>query len=186
MEEQEIPVFIEGLNVYLIPQSSERVDLYVKWINNPKVRIYSRNILPIRIDDAKEWFKPQEGRVRNFIVFEIWHKNDNKPVGHTMLTDINWVNGWANVGMTIGEPDYWNKSIATEVTELICEYAFNELSLHKLQAGAAVQNVGSWTVAEKKGFIFEGIQKDEMFLDGKYVDVKIYRLLKEDWIKKEL
>jgi len=186
MEKQEIPLFIEGQNVYLIPQSSERVNLYIKWINDPKVRKYSRNILPITVDDAKGWFEPQEGRVRNFIVLEIWHKKDNKPVGHTFLTDIDWVNGWANVGMTIGEPDYWNKNIATEVTDLIIEYAFSELNLHKLHAGAIVANIGSWTVAEKRGFTFEGIRKDELFVDGEYVDVKTYYLLKDEWRERKL
>lgn len=181
MEKKDVPVFIEGENIFLLPQSSEHVNLYVKWINDPKVRKYSRNILPLRVDDTKTWFEPQEGRVRNFIVFEIWHKKDKKPIGNTMLTDIDWVNGWANVGMTIGEPDYWNKNIATETTELIIEYAFNELNLHKLHGGVIVDNIGSWTVAEKTGFILEGIHKDDLFVDGKYVDVKTYRLLKEEW-----
>ena len=184
MEENEIPVFIEGKTISFLPQSSENVKLYVKWINNPKVRKYSRNILPLNVDDTKSWFEPQEGGVRNFIVFEIWHKKDKKPLGNTMLSDIDWVNGWANVGMTIGEPDYWNQNIATEATELVIEYAFNELSLHKLHGGAIVQNVGSWTVAEKIGFTFEGIRKHEMYVDGNYVDTKIYGLLRKDWMKK--
>ncbi|MFW9828847.1 MAG: GNAT family N-acetyltransferase [Candidatus Thorarchaeota archaeon] len=183
MEKQDIPIFIEGENVSLKPQSSDHINLYVKWLNDPKVRIYSRNFLPIGVDDAKKWFEPQEGRTKNFFVLEIWHKKDKKPIGNAFLTDVNWINGWANVGMTIGEPDYWNKNLATEATKLVIEYAFNELSLHKLHGGAIVQNVGSWTVAEKIGFTFEGIREDEFYVDGNYVDVKIYGLLREDWMK---
>ena len=185
MKEKDIPVFIEGETILLLPQSSEHVNLYIKWINDPKVRKYSRNIFPLRVEDTKRWFEPQEGRVHNIIVFEIWHKKDNKPIGTTLLTDIDWVNGWANVGMTIGEPDYWNKNIATEATELIIEYAFNELNLHKLHGGVIVDNIGSWIVAEKTGFTLEGIHKDDLFVDGKHVDVKTYRLLKEEWIKRK-
>ena len=184
-EGKEVPVFIEGERICFLPHSSEHINLYIKWINDPKVRKYSRNVIPVRIDDAKKWFEPQEGRVRNFIVFEIWHKKDKKPVGNTFLTDIDWINGWANVGMTIGEPNYWNKNIATEATELIIEYAFNELNLNKLHGVVIVDNIGSWKVAEKTGFKFEGIHKDELFVDGKYVDVKTYGLLKDDWVKRK-
>jgi RimJ/RimL family protein N-acetyltransferase len=184
MEEEDTPVFIEGEYINLLPQSSEHINIYVKWVNNPKVRKYSRNIIPVRVEDMKKWLEPEEGRIKDFIAFEIWHKKDNKLVGNTFVTDINWLNGWANVGMTIGEPDYWNKNIATEATKLIIEYAFNELNLHKLHGGVIVDNIGSWTVAEKTGFIFEGIRKDDLFVDGKHVNVKTYRLLKEEWIKK--
>ncbi|MFW9877959.1 MAG: GNAT family N-acetyltransferase [Candidatus Thorarchaeota archaeon] len=185
MEDNKIPVFIEGKSISFLPQSSENVKLYVKWENNPKVRKYSRNVIPLGFDDAKRWFEPQEGRVKDFIVFEIWHNKDKKPIGHAMLTGIDWINGWANVGMTIGEPDYWNKNIATEATEMIIEYAFNELNLQKLHGGVIVDNIGSWKVAEKTGFTLEGIHKDDLFVDGKHVNTKIYRLLKEDWIKRK-
>lgn len=184
-EEKDVPVFIEGETIYFLPQSSENVELYAKWQNDPRVRKYSRNIMPHRVEDIKKWFEPHEGRISNFIFFDIWHKKDKKPIGNIMLTNIDWINRWANVGLTIGEPEYWNKNIATEATELILEYAFNELNLYKLHGGVIIDNVASWKVAEKIGFIFEGIKKHEFFVDGKYADVKTYFLLKEDWMKRK-
>ncbi|NVM35622.1 MAG: GNAT family N-acetyltransferase [Candidatus Lokiarchaeota archaeon] len=187
MEQKEVPIFIDGENICFLPQSSDHIDLYVKWLNDPKVRKYSRNIIPVRVENAKRWFEPRERGMTNFLALEIWHKKDKKPIGNIFLTDIDWVNGWANVGLTIGEPDYWNKNIATEATELILEYAFTELNLHKLHGGVIFDNIGSWTVAEKTGFSLEGIQKHEFFVDGEFLDVKKYCILKEDWLgrKKE-
>ena len=184
-ENEEVPIFIDGENISFLPQSSDHIDLYVKWINDPRVRKYSRNIVPVRVENVKKWFEPRERGMSNFLGFEIWHKKDKKTIGNVMLTDINWVNGWANVGLTIGEPDYWNKNIATEATELILEYAFNELNLHKLHGGVIVDNIGSWTVAEKTGFILEGIEKHVFFVDGEYLDVKKYRILKGDWLTRK-
>lgn len=177
--------FIEGKTINLCAHNSEHINLYVKWMNDPKVRIYARNIMPIRVEDVKKWFEPREGRISNFVIFELWHKKDKKPIGTAGLGHIDWVNGWANAFLSIGEPEYWNKSIATEATELLVEYAFNELNLNKLYGGVCVENIGSWSVAEKIGFEFEGIQEDEFFVDGKYLGVKAYSLLKEDWLKKK-
>ena len=184
-EDKEVPVFIEGKEICFAVLDSDHIDLYAKWINNPKVRAFARWETPIRVEDIKKWFEPRKGRVPNYVVFEIWHKKDKKPIGHCGLGGINWVSGWANAFLFIGEPEYWGKNIATEATEMLVEYAFNELNLNKLQGGAAVENIGSWRVAEKVGFKFEGIQKANMYVNGKYHDGKTYCILKEDWMNRK-
>ena len=181
----EVFPFITGKTIDLCSLNSKNAKLYAKWSNDPKVRAFARWETPIRVEDIKKMFEPQEGRVPNFIVFEIWHKKDKKPLGQCGLGRINWVHGWANAFLFIGEPEYWNKNIATEATEMLVEYAFNELNLNKLQIGAAVENIGSWSVAEKVGCKFEGIQKADMYVNGKYHDGKTYRILKEEWKNKK-
>ncbi len=177
--------FIKGKMIDLCAPNSKNINLRVKWMNDPKVRIFARNIMPTRVEDVKKWREPREGRISNFVEFEIWHIKDQKPIGTAGLGHIDWVNGWANAFMSIGESEYWNMNIATEATELLVEYAFNELNLNKLHGGVCVENIGSWSVAEKIGFEFEGIEEDEFYVDGKYLGVKAYRLLKEDWMKRK-
>ena len=174
--------FIKGDTIDLCATNSKHEKLYNRWKNDPRVRKYSRNVIPRTLSEDKKRREERISGLSDHISFEIWHKKDNKPIGHGGLGHIDWISGWANAFMLIGEPEYWNKNIATEATRLIIDYAFNELNLNKIHGGAAVDNIGSWSVAEKIGFKFEGIKKQEFFVDGKHVNMKVYCLLKEDWL----
>jgi len=175
--------FIQGDVIDLVPLNSEHVNLYVKWENNPSVRIYSRNIIPHTIEDMKKFFKPSERRLKKEISFEVWHKKDKKPIGFGEVADIDWYGQKAYLGLIIGVPEYWGQKIGEEATKLIVEYAFNELNLYKLQADINSANMGSWRCAEKNGFIREATLKKDSYVNGKYFDTYIYSLFKEDWVK---
>ena len=186
MGEKEAYPFIEGEIIDFIPNNIDNIDLYAKWINDPKVRKYSRNEIPLTTEEVKKrYFPPQEkeNKWRNTIAFELWHKKDKKTIGVVGLSHINWITQWANAFLMIGEIRYWNQNIATEATKMLLKYAFDELNLYKIRAGIAINNEGSWRVAEKAGFTFEGILKHDFYVDGEYVDEKVYCYLKTDWIK---
>jgi len=183
MKNQDIFTFIEGDTIDLIPLNIENLKLYGKWENNPKVRIYSRNILPRTEEDMKKYLKPSDNRLKDQVSFEIWHKKDKKSVGFGEVSDINWYEQQAYLGLLIGEPDYWGQKIGEEATSLLVEYAFNELNLFKLKASIIVVNKGSWRCAEKNGFIREAMFKKDTYVNGEYLDNYIYSLLKEDWLK---
>ena len=177
--------FIEGEDVFLCPIQSEHAELYTKWANHPRGRRYSRFVVPITIENARQWAQSTDDIPKN-IGFEIWYKKDNKPIGTCGIGDIDWINRTAFLFMNIGEPEYWNKHLGTQAGKLLLKYAFNELNLNRLVAKIYEPNIGSWKVAEKIGFTFEGIQKAAVYVDGKYYGAKAYGLLKEDWLKKGL
>ncbi|GAJ23941.1 unnamed protein product, partial [marine sediment metagenome] len=111
MNDSQVPVFIEGEIIDLVPLNSKNINLYVKWENTPNVRIYSRNIIPNTIEDMKKFFEPSKDRMKREINFEVWHKKDKKPIGFGEVNEIDWYGqkGW--LGLVIGEPEYWGQKI---------------------------------------------------------------------------
>jgi RimJ/RimL family protein N-acetyltransferase len=176
--------FIEGENVALAPTNLNHIHLYTKWSNNPKARLYARNMMPYTTEDLKKWFEPREGFTQH-VGFEIWHKKDKIPIGTCGFGRIDWVDRNANIYMSIGEPAYWNKNLGTEASRLLIDYGFKELNFFKIYAGVFEPNIRSWSVAEKDGFVLEGVEKKAIFIDGEYVDARKYRLFKDDWLNRK-
>jgi RimJ/RimL family protein N-acetyltransferase len=183
MMDTHIVTFIEGNRVSLIPINFNHLDLYIKWENNPKVRRYSRNSLPFTKEVYKKHLESLQKKIPEDIPFEIFLKKDEMPIGICELSEIDWINQVSNVGILIGEIDYWGNDYCTEVIRLLIKYAFEELNLQKLKYVAFSPNKASLRCAEKAGFTHEATLMNEMYIDGIYYNSIFYTLFKKDWIK---
>ncbi len=84
--------------------------------------------------------------------------------------------GSAEIGYWVGEP-YWGNGIATKAVELITEYGFDQLALHRIYAGVFAYNTASIKVLEKNGFKKEGIFKNAIVKNDKRCDEhRFYKL----------
>jgi len=174
--------FLEGNIVDLCSINLEHVNLYTKWSNDPDVRRYSRNMIPWNLEEVKKWLEQQKEGIKTDVMFEIWHKEDDKPIGTAGLGDINWFNRNANLYVTLGEPEYWGQDIAPEVSKLLIDYGFEELNFHKIYVGIYSPNKRSLRTAEKIGFKYEATLREQIYVDGEYVDEIKFAIFKEDWL----
>jgi RimJ/RimL family protein N-acetyltransferase len=102
--------------------------------------------------------------------------NEETPIGMIGLEPISQEAGVTEVGYWI-VPECWGEGFGTEATELIVEYAFDRLRLHKVTARAFGFNDASQRLLEKVGFTEEGVQREQIFIDGEYQDTHWYGLI---------
>lgn len=76
--------------------------------------------------------------------------------------------------------DFWNKGYATESLKKILEFAFSELDLHRIEAGCAVENIGSIRTLEKVGMTREGRKREVLPLKDGWSDNFEYAILSTD------
>ena len=76
--------------------------------------------------------------------------------------------------------DHWNKGLASEVLARMIDYGFDALNLHRIQAGCAVENIGSIKVLEKVGMIREGRGRQILPLKSGWSDNFAYSILETD------
>jgi len=85
----------------------------------------------------------------------------------------------AEIGYLLAKP-YWNQGIMTAVVQMACQYAFEEFGLVKITAQVRSENMASARVLEKCGFEQEGYFRKHFPKDGKFIDVRLFALLKGD------
>jgi len=58
----------------------------------------------------------------------------------------------------------------SRIFELVVDYCFNQLNMHRLWLLVLSQNKIAKHIYEKHGFEVEGVQRQAIFRNGKYVD----------------
>ncbi len=170
---------IEGEKIYLRPMGREDTDRIVRWRNNPRVRnnfIYQK---PFTREGHLNWIrtKVDTGEAIQFIICE---KKTDRPVGSVYFRDISREHHRAEYGIFIGEDDAAGKGIGSEVCRLACQYGFEEEGWHKIILRLLSGNTAAYRSYEKAGFRQEGCLREEVCLSGKYRDVILMGLLRED------
>ncbi len=170
--------FLTGDKVNLVPLNLDHMALYFKWNNDSRVRKYLGNSIPITFAELTQ--KTTESGP-NYVGFEIWHKEEAKPIGLVHLNGINWMRRKVSIGALIGEVDYWGRGLATEVTRMIVAYCFGELNLNKIASLIYAPNKASQKCVERAGFKLEARIGDAGYSDGVYFEDLLYVYYRRDW-----
>jgi len=86
----------------------------------------------------------------------------------------------AEWGFAIGSP-YWGTGVFQKGAELVINFAFETVGVHRLEARAAVKNGRGNGALRKIGAVQEGVLRKSFFRRGEYLDQVLWTILDEDW-----
>ena len=154
---------------------------YVQWLNDPEVHRYLETRWSRQdMESIKDFIRFQRDN-NHSILFAIIAKNENIHIGNMKIGPIHPHYSYADISYLIGEKSFWNIGIASEAINLVCKFGFEELGLRKIEAGAYATAIGSWKALEKNSFIREATLRENVFSEGKVIDVYRYGLLKREF-----
>ena len=174
--------FIVGERLYLRPlEPAQDNHLYSTWMNDEEIRRYF-SIYPTSDTRGKERLELlyKDGK---HIIFGVALNENNRLIGLVGLKDINYINQSAEFYVIIGDRLAWGKGYGTEATKLMIRYGFMELNLNRIQTQDMEDNIGGWRADEKAGFKHEGTLREVILRFGKYNDVRVYSLLKSEYLQ---
>ncbi len=83
-------------------------------------------------------------------------------------------------GFAIGSP-FWGTGAFVEGAELMLEFVFETLGVHRLEARAAVRNGRGGAALRKIGAVQEGVLRKSFLKNGEYMDQALYGIVADDW-----
>jgi ribosomal-protein-alanine N-acetyltransferase len=113
-------------------------------------------------------------------VFVIANLASDEPLGVTALRHLDLVMGTAQIGTWVARA-YWGRGVNREAKQLLLDYAFGALGLHRVEARIPFSNERSRLAFESLGGVFEGQLREAFVKDGQREDTLLYAILKTDW-----
>lgn len=111
-----------------------------------------------------------------------WHLfKDESLCGAIRVKDIDHVDRKAKIGYFIGS-QFQGKGIVTSSVRTVLAHCFESLRLNRVELRCAAGNKPSMRVAERLGFMHEGLLRQDEFLNGVFVDLHVYSLLRDDFV----
>ena len=114
----------------------------------------------------------KEGRELRSLSLGIWLKDKGKE-RHIGLITLGGIIFGAYRGAHIG---YWidqsvaNMGYTTRAVKALTRFAFSELQLHRIEINLRPENAASKKVAEKSGYVFEGVRERYLHIAGDWRD----------------
>lgn len=174
--------FLIGKKVYLRPLEIEDVNQeYLQWVNDARVTLGRIEIhFPVTKEKQLEYVKSILNR-NDHAFFAIVEKGTDKFIGTAKMGPINWVHRFTEHAIMIGDTTTWNKGYGGEVIQILLEYGFRVLNMHKIYAGVSAANPASLRKNERVGYKVEAVFKNKFFTNGKYVDHVVMSMSNDEY-----
>lgn len=169
---------VQAQNVVLRTLVPEDVsEAYVGWLNDAEVTKFLEVRHRPHAQADVEQFVADVFKSPNAILFGIFLKAESRHIGNIKLGPISWQYKRSDVGLMIGDKGSWGKGYGRQAIAALSDYAFGELGLNRLQAGAYANNIASIKAFESVGFQREGITREHWGFEGQPQDGVIMGLL---------
>jgi RimJ/RimL family protein N-acetyltransferase len=87
--------------------------------------------------------------------------------------------GTAEWGFALGSP-FWGQGLFVEGAQLILDFVFDVVGVHRLEARAAVRNGRGNGALRKLGAVQEGMLRRSLLRNGEYLDQVLWAILDSD------
>lgn len=114
------------------------------------------------------------------LCWAIADRDDDRVIGGVTLFAIDRAQGRAEIGYSL-RSDQWGRGLAREALRLALAHAFDTLGLRRVEADIDPRNTRSCGLAERMGFVREGVLRERWLVADALQDSAMYGLLARDW-----
>ncbi len=171
---------IQTKNYIIRPFQKEDVSLWQIWDIDPEIQAYMPEPLNKSQDIEEQYKYIKECEIDEEGYYWSIETNDGITIGTISLAEINSHHKVAEIGIVIGDKNYWNKGVATEVISELVAYAFSNLDIEYVGANVEETNISMQKVFEKVGFKKDGVFENARVKNGKRINVIHFSFFDKD------
>ncbi|MBR6408072.1 MAG: GNAT family N-acetyltransferase [Clostridia bacterium] len=173
---------IIGRNVMLREYMHEDIRFIDRWVNDKATtRMLDPNVFtfPRPLEKTAEFVA--ENIEHGGPAFVIANVQNGEYIGQIDLHNVNYRHRSAEMGIVIGVSKHRHSGYGTEAIELLLKFAFEEMNLNRISLHVLEYNTSAIACYEKLGFVREGVLRQAHWGEGKYADLLVYGILREEW-----
>jgi RimJ/RimL family protein N-acetyltransferase len=155
----------------------DRLAAIVHWRNDPAVNKYLRQGIRT-LKEVQEWYAQYFSGAENRL-FAVYA--EKVLIGYGTLEHIDTPHRSGEIGIVIGNPDFWNKGLGAKAVTHLTTLAFTRYHLHRVYAIIQGGNIPSRRCFEKVGFRHEGHFREARYVNGEFIDLHYYAMLEHEW-----
>jgi RimJ/RimL family protein N-acetyltransferase len=175
---------LHGEKVILRAQTRADLPTFVRWFNDPEItQFLGADMWPMSPEAEERWFNRavEEGRKNLSIETIPLPGQPGILIGNIGLFDFSERNHNAELGIVIGEKDYWSKGYGSDAIKTLLRFAFNELNDHRVTLRVYDFNPRGIRCYEKCGFQIEGRLRQHIFRHGEWHDEIVMGILRDEF-----
>lgn len=171
---------LKGERVLLRPMKPEDIPRQHEF--NQDIEIYGLDCAVPRVsplEHVQDFYKFRTAPDDNYAHFAI--EADGKYLGYCSLIQLQNRYGNFELGIKIGDRDYWGKGYGREVIRLLLDYAFRYLGGRRIALTTNAKNDRAIRCYLACGFVEEGRPRKVLWIEGEYVDLVNMGILRDEW-----
>jgi RimJ/RimL family protein N-acetyltransferase len=173
---------IEGKLVRLRALEPTDAEKAFQWINDREVTQFLMARYPWSLAAEREFVTESAKRIEfGDVRLAIETKVESVHIGMCGLHRGRPEDRNADLGIMIGDKSYWNGGYGTDAMMTLLRFAFEQMNLHKVALGVFDFNERARTVYRRCGFVEEGRHREDVFQDGRYLDVVRMSVLRREF-----
>jgi RimJ/RimL family protein N-acetyltransferase len=169
-----------GKYIRLRAIEEDDLPLLAAWKSDPEINRFFHEYGPISLRQQRLWYENQlsSSREHTFVVCDL----EGRPLGTAGLVNIDTRSMKAELArVIIGDKTRRGAGIGAQIFALIAQYAFEHLNLNRLYGEVLLSNPSALSYYKKVGCKEEGIARQHVFKNGRYEDVVLLAILREDY-----
>ena len=173
-------IILKSETIYLRPITLNDVnDNYLSWLHDDEVMMGIATS-GYNLENLKKYVIE---RIENpeIAFFAICSNENNEHIGNVKIDFHDKKASVSELGLLIGNKNYWGKGVGYEACKLAIDYGFYKMNLRKIYLAVYENNLNAKRLYEKLGFKLEGTLRKHVMANGELCDKYLMGIFREEF-----